>query len=201
MAASKIWAYGDMSALGAEVGPGVDLTGYGIEALDVSSRTRKRREGRRRCSRPRSREGAVPRRKRMTLRILVALVAAVAIFASACGGDSGAAPPTVTVNAGQEADASDEATDGTRGEGDIEREGSSGGGDIEVPDVVGLDHQLAQDTMQGAELSNLAEEDATGQGRMLLWDRNWTVVEQEPEAGILVNEDRAIILRSMKDAE
>jgi beta-lactam-binding protein with PASTA domain len=137
----------------------------------------------------------------MTLRILVAFIAAVAIFASACGGDSGAAPPTTTVNAGQEADASDEATDGTSGEGDIEREGSSGGGDIEVPDVVGLDHQLAQDTMQGAGLSNLAEEDATGQGRLLLWDRNWTVVEQEPDAGILVNEDRAIILRSKKDAE
>jgi hypothetical protein len=41
MAASKIWTYGDMSALGAEVGPGVDLTGYGIEALDVRSRPRK----------------------------------------------------------------------------------------------------------------------------------------------------------------
>jgi hypothetical protein len=34
MATSKIWTYGDMSALGADVGPGVDLTGYGIEALD-----------------------------------------------------------------------------------------------------------------------------------------------------------------------
>jgi hypothetical protein len=70
-----------------------------------------------------------------------------------------------------------------------------------VPDAAGLGHQLAQDTVQGAGLSNLAEEDAIGQGRMLLWDRNWTVVEQEPEAGILVNEDRAIILRSKKDAE
>jgi hypothetical protein len=133
-------------------------------------------------------------------RILVALIAAVSVFASACGGDSGAAPPTVTVNAGQEADASDEATDGVSGER-RHRERESGGGDIELPDVVGLDHQLAQDTMQGAGLSNLAEEDATEQGRMLLWDRNWTVVEQEPEAGIMVNEDRAIILRSKRDAE
>ena len=43
-----------------------------------------------------------------------------------------------------------------------------GGGDITVPDVVGKDHQLAQDTMQAAGLYSLAEEDATGQGRLLI---------------------------------
>ena len=43
MATSKIWTYGDMSALGADVGPGVDLTGYGIEALDVRRGPRKTR--------------------------------------------------------------------------------------------------------------------------------------------------------------
>ena len=32
---------------------------------------------------------------------------------------------------------------------------------IRVPNVVGIDHQLAQDTMQAAGLYNLAEEDAT----------------------------------------
>jgi hypothetical protein len=34
MATSKIWTYRDMSALGADVGRGVDLTGYGVEAVD-----------------------------------------------------------------------------------------------------------------------------------------------------------------------
>jgi ABC-type glycerol-3-phosphate transport system substrate-binding protein len=72
---------------------------------------------------------------------------------------------------------------------------------VEVPDVVGLDHQLAQDTMQASGLYNLAEEDATGQGRLLLWDRNWTVVSQDPPAGTVVTEDRTIILRSKKDDE
>jgi hypothetical protein len=44
MATSKIWTYGDMSApFGADVGPGVDLTGYGIAALDVRSRPGKTR--------------------------------------------------------------------------------------------------------------------------------------------------------------
>jgi hypothetical protein len=64
-----------------------------------------------------------------------------------------------------------------------------------------MDHQPAQDTMQAAGLYNLAEEEATGAGRMLLWDRNWTVVSQDPPAGTVVAEDRTIVLRSKKDDE
>jgi hypothetical protein len=74
-------------------------------------------------------------------------------------------------------------------------------GSITVPDVVGIDHQLAQDTMQAAGLYNLSEEDATGQDRMLLWDRNWTVVSQSPSPGTKVTEDQTIVLRSKKDDE
>lgn len=72
---------------------------------------------------------------------------------------------------------------------------------IEVPDVVGMDHQAAQNTMQAYGLRNLAEEDATGEGRRLLWDRNWIVVEQRPEAGTFVDEDTEITLFSVKDDE
>lgn len=76
-----------------------------------------------------------------------------------------------------------------------------GGGRITVPDVEGKDHQLAQDTMQAAGLYMLEEEDATGQGRALILDRNWTVVEQDPPAGTEVSEDQTITLRSKKDDE
>jgi hypothetical protein len=79
--------------------------------------------------------------------------------------------------------------------------GHSASGRIRVPNVVGKDHQLAQDTMQAAGLYNLSEEDATGQGRMLLFDRNWTVVSQSPKAGTRVGEDATITLRSEKDGE
>ncbi len=72
---------------------------------------------------------------------------------------------------------------------------------IVVPDVVGGDHQLAQDTMQAAGLYLLDEEDATGQGRMLILDRNWTVVRQRPAAGSCVSEDTEILLSSKKDGE
>ena len=77
----------------------------------------------------------------------------------------------------------------------------SGDGEITVPDVVGKDHQLAQDTMQDAGLYALQEEDATGQDRLLLYDRNWTVVSQDPPAGTRVSEDATITLRSKKDDE
>jgi hypothetical protein len=72
---------------------------------------------------------------------------------------------------------------------------------IEVPNVMGLDHQLAQDTMQFAGLRNLSEEDASGEGRRLLWDRNWIVVGQTPEPGLIVDKDTEIILYSLKDNE
>jgi hypothetical protein len=79
--------------------------------------------------------------------------------------------------------------------------GGAGGGDITVPDVVGKDHQLAQDTLQAEGLYSLDEEDSTGQGRILLWDRNWTVVRQDPPAGTKVSEDDTITLYSKKDGE
>lgn len=73
--------------------------------------------------------------------------------------------------------------------------------EIEVPDVVGENHQYAQDTMQAAGLYMLDERDATGRGRMLVWDRNWVVVEQDPPAGTMVTEDTTITLSSKKEGE
>jgi hypothetical protein len=78
---------------------------------------------------------------------------------------------------------------------------SSGSNCIKVPNVVGKDHQLAQDTMQAAGLYVLQEEDASGQGRLLILDRNWTTVRQRPKAGKCVSEDTEIMLYAVKDEE
>ena len=72
---------------------------------------------------------------------------------------------------------------------------------VKVPNVVGKDHQLAQDTMQAAGLYMLDEEDASGEGRMLLLDRNWTTVKQRPKAGKCVDENTTILLSALKDEE
>jgi beta-lactam-binding protein with PASTA domain len=144
------------------------------------------------------------------LAVAVAL-AAVGLILSGCGDDSepAAAPQTVTVierTVTAEAPAEDVAEEAPPTEEEqttSPQESSSGvrSGKVTVPNVVGKDHQLAQDTMQAAGLYALEEEDATGQGRVLLFDRNWTVVRQSPKAGTKVSEDQTITLFSKKDGE
>ena len=121
--------------------------------------------------------------------------------------DQGAAPQTVTevvteapvtVTERQRARAPEPTRDAPAEAAESAPPASAG---IVVPNVVGEDHQYAQDTMQAAGLYNLAEEDATGQGRLLLWDRNWVVVSQSPAAGTRVADDATIILRSKQDDE
>jgi beta-lactam-binding protein with PASTA domain len=72
---------------------------------------------------------------------------------------------------------------------------------LRVPNVVGMNHQYAQDTMQARGFYSLREVDATGRGRMLLWDRNWRVVRQTPRAGTRVSERATITLFSVKYGE
>ncbi|WP_329087908.1 PASTA domain-containing protein [Actinomadura citrea] len=72
---------------------------------------------------------------------------------------------------------------------------------VRVPNVVGKNHQTAQNIMQAAGLWMLQEEDATGQGRMLILDRNWQVVRQKPKAGTSVAPEATIILYSKKIGE
>jgi beta-lactam-binding protein with PASTA domain len=139
--------------------------------------------------------------------VLIAVIACVVAPAlTGCGGEAVSGGDVVTVTqvetrtVSQPADVS-EAPAADPSSTRPTRESAPPGGVITVPDVVGLDHQLAQDTMQAAGLYNLAEEDATGQGRALLWDRNWVVVAQSPPAGARVNADTTIILRSKKDGE
>lgn len=55
--------------------------------------------------------------------------------------------------------------------------------------------------MQAAGLFILAEEDSTGAGRLLLYDRNWVVERQEPSAGSQVNENTTITLFAKKEGE
>jgi beta-lactam-binding protein with PASTA domain len=117
-------------------------------------------------------------RHRFPARVLAVAGATLVTMLGAAGGVSGSAAATAT----------DVATPASHCQ-------------IQVPDVVGWDHQAAQDRMQAAGLYNLDEEDATGQGRLILWDRNWTVVWQSPAAGTLVSPETLIVLYSRKDDE
>jgi hypothetical protein len=70
-----------------------------------------------------------------------------------------------------------------------------------VPNVVGMVHQYAQDTMQAAGLYVLLEQDATGRGRMLVLDRNWETTAQSVPAGQVVDCTTAITLSAKKIGE
>ncbi len=67
-----------------------------------------------------------------------------------------------------------------------------------LPDVVGMNHQAAQNELQRDGFYNLRERDCTGRGRPLLFDRNWTVKSMTPKAGKRVSTKRAITLCSVK---
>ena len=69
---------------------------------------------------------------------------------------------------------------------------------ITVPDVSGMNHQQAQDTMQAAGLYNLREVDGKGLGRMLVVDSNWVQVDQDPPAGTKVGAGTVITLTAIK---
>lgn len=67
-----------------------------------------------------------------------------------------------------------------------------------LPNVVGMNHQAAQDRLQAAGYFNLAERDCAGRGRLLLFDRNWKVRRQSPRGGRRVRTGARITLCSVK---
>jgi hypothetical protein len=128
-------------------------------------------------------------------------------------GDTEALEQRIAVLEAEAREARKTARDTKRREGERERrereaqpaetppEPSTSGGGITVPDVTGLDHQAAQDALQGEGLWSLDEKDASGQGRLLLFDRNWEVVRTDPAAGSHVTEDTTITIYSKKQGE
>ncbi|MEV0758267.1 PASTA domain-containing protein [Streptosporangium sp. NPDC050280] len=70
-----------------------------------------------------------------------------------------------------------------------------------LPDVVGMNLQEGQDTMQAAGFYILNDKDATGQNRFQVYDRNWVVTKQTPAAGRKVAVDTLIILYAKKIGE
>ena len=70
-----------------------------------------------------------------------------------------------------------------------------------VPRLACFDLQEAQDTLQSAGFGNIASEDASGQGRGQVADRNWTVVGQRPPPGVTVEKATRMVLNAVLDGE
>ncbi|MGV9773338.1 PASTA domain-containing protein [Streptosporangium sp. NPDC003464] len=70
-----------------------------------------------------------------------------------------------------------------------------------LPNVVGMNLQKGQDTMQAAGFYVLNDKDATGQNRLQIFDRNWVVTRQTPAAGRKVPIDTLVTLYAKKIGE
>lgn len=62
-----------------------------------------------------------------------------------------------------------------------------------MPDVVCMNLQVAQDTIQEAGVFFSRSEDATGQERLQVLDSNWVVVAQTPAPGSAIGEGDAVL--------
>lgn len=127
----------------------------------------------------------------MRRRGALTVFAPVLILIAGCGGGADPGPPQATVTAPPPS---------VTGPGTPTSEPQAAKR-VQVPKVVGMNHQEAQDLLQAAGFYMLAERDATGQDRMLVWDRNWVVVRQSPEAGTRIALDATITLYSKKIGE
>jgi hypothetical protein len=69
---------------------------------------------------------------------------------------------------------------------------------FEMPDVVGMVLQDAQDLLQTKGSYIMDQQDATGLERLQILDSNWTVCAQRPKRGVAVSTDDIVTLSSVK---
>ncbi|MFI9610383.1 PASTA domain-containing protein [Streptomyces sp. NPDC052023] len=100
------------------------------------------------------------------------------------------ADPVTETPEASEADPADSGTEADAGAADT----------AALPDLVGQDLQAAQDEAQAAGFFVLDDQDASGQNRLQVMDRNWTVCSQEPAPGTHPT-DTPVTLFAVKDTE
>ncbi|MER6170570.1 PASTA domain-containing protein [Streptosporangium sp. NPDC001681] len=131
------------------------------------------------------------------------VVDAVVAALAGCGAGADTAAPVVTVTAPAPVEKSPKPIE----KDDKEPDPTPAGEKEEVaekkvlPDVVGMNLQEGQDTMQAAGFYILNDKDATGQNRFQVYDRNWVVTKQTPAAGRKVTVDTLITLYAKKIGE
>ncbi|MFE5189196.1 PASTA domain-containing protein [Streptomyces sp. NPDC056628] len=131
--------------------------------------------------------------------IAAGLAAAALLTLTACEGteDTGSSKPSAAAEDTSDKtkqDTSTPETDADAPADEAEAETAT------LPDLVGQDLQAAQDEAQAAGFYVLDDQDASGQQRLQVFDRNWTVCSQEPEAGTHPT-DTPVTLYAVKDGE
>jgi hypothetical protein len=142
-----------------------------------------------------------------------ALIGAVAVLGvTACGGGgAGASAPTVTqtviretvtVPASPETTASPATSESEAATPAAEKSTAAVAAEtFTMPNLVGENLQLAQDTLQSLGSFVLDQEDASGLNRLQVNDSNWKVCTQAPKAGTKASLDSVVLLASVKLSE
>ena len=125
-------------------------------------------------------------------RILTA-IALVPLLAS-CAAPTAKAPPPATVTVTAPAEVTPEPAADEPAAPDAEEPEQS----FVMPDLVGVNLQLAQDTLQSLDSWVLDQEDASGLSRMQINDSNWYVCQQEPAVGSVMPISTVVTLWSVK---
>jgi hypothetical protein len=138
----------------------------------------------------------------MQTRHLLSALSAVALSAvlTGCGGGADTASPATTVAPPPPAPV----LTATALESAAERPvkgGTSAPEKKTLPNVVGMNLQQGQDAMQAAGFYLLDDQDAGGQNRLQVYDRNWVVTRQTPAAGRKVPTDTPVVLYAKKYGE
>ncbi|MFJ1869953.1 PASTA domain-containing protein [Streptomyces chartreusis] len=145
----------------------------------------------------------------MRIRIIAAGLAAAALLTlTACEGtsDTSSSKPDTTAEdtSSQPKQDTAEATEAATDEPtETPAEDAGAGAEAEsatLPNLVGQDLQAAQDAAQAAGFYVLDDQDASGQERLQVFDRNWVVCSQKPAAGTHPT-DTAVTLYAVKDNE
>jgi hypothetical protein len=131
------------------------------------------------------------------MRTTALIVAAAFAALTGCGAGASTAAPVVTVTATQTAP-----KETAKPAAKKDKEPAAEKAERKtLPNVVGLNLQAGQDTMQAAGFYLLNDKDATGQGRFQVSDRNWVVTKQTPAAGRKVAVDTLVTLYAKKIGE
>ena len=161
-------------------------------------------------------------RHRMRAALAAASLALVALPLGACADEGGGAvevAPGQTTPPGQPAQPTTDPEDlaqGSSGGSDEPETVVDPNGDAKAPDdshtvaigatfqmprIVGMDLQAAQDLLQGRNSYKMDQNDATGRGRKLLKDTDWKVCRQSPGAGRYVPIDTNVRVWAVKAGE
>ncbi|GAA3414938.1 PASTA domain-containing protein [Streptosporangium vulgare] len=137
------------------------------------------------------------------MRITSSIVVAVFVATLAgCGAGADTATPVVTITASPPAEKTSEPGRQDKEPMPTPAEEKEEAAERKVlPDVVGMNLQEGQDTMQAAGFYILNDKDATGRNRFQVYDRNWVVTRQTPAAGRKVTVDTLITLYAKKIGE